>query len=83
MMKHAKQLLEQCRHKFPSTRPHQSHSLTLRDDTLVLTLMLGDTYQEFNLSDADLERPVEDLVKDATRLFKRSKNVPKPPDSVA
>jgi hypothetical protein len=84
-MKNAKSFLEMCRQRFPSTRLHQAHSLTLREDTLVLTLMLGDTAQQFNLTEADLERNPADLLADVAKLYKRPARSPKAPkpDGVA
>ncbi len=78
-MKNAKTFLELCRQRFPSTRPHQSHRLELRADTLVLVLMLGDTSQEFNLSEADLERSPSDLLVDVAKLYKKPPKTPKTP----
>lgn len=48
------------------------------DGTLVLTLMMGDTYQSFNLSDADLDRPVGDLLDDLAALFEPTLDAPEP-----
>ena len=70
-MKDAKTLLELCRQRFPLTRAYQSHALTIKDGTMVLTLMLGDTMQSFNLDDDDLKRPPSDLLRDVERLFER------------
>jgi len=72
-MKNAKLFLELCRQRFPSTRPHQSHSLTLKENTFVLTLMLGDTSQSFNLDESDLLREPADLLKNVIKLFKKPK----------
>jgi len=38
---------------------------------MVLTLMLGDTFQRFNLSDDDLDREPLELLHDIERLFER------------
>jgi hypothetical protein len=79
-MRNAKTFLELCARRFPSTRPHQSHNLTFKDGKLVLTLMLGDTYQSFNIDDADLDRNPIDLVREVARLFKKSQ--PTTPDDI-
>jgi len=70
-MKNAKTLLELCRQRFPSTRPHQSHSLSLKEGTMVLTLMLGDAVQSFNLDENDLRRDPIELLRDLERLHER------------
>ena len=70
-MKNAKTLLELCRQRFPSTRPHQSHLLTIKEGTMVLTLMLGDTAQSFNLDEHDLKRPPQELLRDLERLYEK------------
>ena len=72
-MKSAKVLLELCKHRFPSSRPHQAHNLTLKDGKMVLTLMLGDTCQAFNLDEGDLERDPVQLVSEMARLLKKPK----------
>lgn len=84
-MRHAKDLLDRCGARFPSPRRGQRHNLTVTDGTLVLTLMLGDTYQSFNLSDADLDRPVDDLLDDLSVLFEPvpDKPDPEPPVLIA
>jgi hypothetical protein len=69
-MKNAKELLELCRHRFPSPRSGQRHNLTIEGNVLVLTLMLGDTYQRFNIDDSDLDRPVPALVEDLVVLMR-------------
>lgn len=81
-MKDTKAFLEGCRTLFPSTRPHQAHSLRLDGDQIVLTLMLGDTYQEFNLNEEDLEKPVAALLVEVFHLFKKKKRGRKTPQSV-
>ena len=78
-----KRLLEMCRHHFPSTRPWEPHRLVLKGDDLVLMLCFGDTSQSFNLSKDDMDRDPELLVTELQKLVKRTRNVPKPPDSVA
>jgi hypothetical protein len=62
-MRNAKLFLELCKQRFPSTRPHQSHGLTLSSEgTLVLTLMLGDDYARFNLDEDDLDKMPHQLL---------------------
>jgi len=78
-MKNAKEFLELCRRRFPSTRPHQSHRLELQGDHLVLTLMLGDTYQVFDLTEGDLEKSAPQLLAEVATLFKRPRGGTKPP----
>lgn len=87
-MKNAKEFLELCRRRFPSTRPHQCHRLELRGDTLVLTLLLGDTFQEFDIHEGDLEKPAPMLLSEVARLYKRPPGSPVkpkkvPPDDIA
>lgn len=70
-MKGIKRLLELCRQKWPSPRVGQEHNVTLRDGVVVLTLMMGDVYQGFNLDDTDLDRDPESLIRDIARLMKK------------
>jgi hypothetical protein len=84
MIENTKKFLELCQQHFPSTRSHQSHNLSLREGQLVLTLMLGDTYQMFNLNESDLTKSPEELLFDVIRLFKRqSKPRLDQPDEIA
>jgi len=69
-MKNAKEFLDLCRRRFPSPRPHQRHNLTLEGDTLVLTLMQGDTFQRFNLDDEDLKKPAPQLLAELIAVIK-------------
>lgn len=74
-MKTAKELLDLCRQRFPSPRKDQRHSLTLEGDTLVLTLMNGDTYERFNFELEDLKKPAIQLFAELIAM----KNTPRPP----
>lgn len=55
-MRNAKRFLDLCTERFSSPRGCQHHSLTVVDGVLVLTLMQGDTWQAFDLAEADLDR---------------------------
>ena len=77
-MKDAKLFLELCRQRFPSTRPHQAHNLTLDGDTVVLTLMLGETYQRFNLDATDLEKSPQHLLEELVTLWLFNKTTAPP-----
>lgn len=79
MLKHAKELLELCTARFPSPRPSQHHGLTVHDGTLVLTLMLGDTYQSFSIQEADLNKSPADLLDELAALFEPTLDSPDPP----
>lgn len=81
-MKNAKRLLEMCRKRFVTTRPNTSHSLTLNGNVLVLTLMMGDTFQSFNFDDDDLKLSPTKLVEEIARLYKQPDPI-KPPPNVA
>lgn len=48
------------------------------DDRLVLTLMLGDTYQSFNLSEPDLDRTPDALLDELAALFEPTLDAPDP-----
>lgn len=82
-MKNAKEFLDLVRRRFPSPRPSQRHSLTLEGDTLVLTLMQGDTYQRFNFSEEDLKKPAPLLLAELIAVLKtpQKKSPPSPPSS--
>lgn len=69
MLRDAKQFLTLCSSRFPSPRHDQRHNLTLIDGTMVLTLMFGDTYQSFNMNEADLDRPIDDLLDELSALL--------------
>ena len=69
MLRGSKTLLDLCTERFPSPRTSQHHSLIVREGTMVLTLMQGDTYQSFNLSEVDLERDPESLVDELAVLL--------------
>lgn len=79
MLRQAKELLDLCTARFPSPRPGQRHNLVVMDDRLVLTLMLGDTYQSFNLSEVDLERAPEALLDELAALFEPTLDAADPP----
>ncbi len=81
MLRHAKDLLDACATRFPSPRSGQRHNLVVMDGVLVLTLMMGDTWQSFNLNDVDLDRPVNDLVDDLAALFEPTLDAPDPSPS--
>jgi len=72
MLRAAKQLLDLCTERFPSPRSSQSHNLTIKEGFLVLTLMQGDTYLSFNLSEVDLERTPESLLDELATLVKQA-----------
>ena len=78
MLRHAKELLELCTERFPSPRRGQRHNLVVIDGRLVLTLMMGDTYQSFNLSEVDLERAPDALLDDLAALFEPTLDAPDP-----
>lgn len=78
-MKNAKEFLSMCRRQFTSTRKHQSHRLELKGDTLVLTLMLGDSCQEFDLHESDMDKPPAQLLTELVVLFKKPPKQPTPP----
>lgn len=78
-MKNAKEFLDLCRRRFPSPRPSQRHSLTLEGDTLVLTLMQGDTYQRFNFSEEDLKKPAPLLLAELIAVMKSLNRKPTEP----
>jgi hypothetical protein len=83
-VKNVKEFLDLCQRRFPSPRTHQRHSLTLDGNTLVLTLMQGDTYQRFNLDDEDLKKPPTQLLLDLIAVMNTPTKGPKkptPPDS--
>lgn len=75
-MKNVKEFLDLCHRRFPSPRPDQYHTLTLRDGVVVLTLLLGDSYQMFNLAEEDLKKPPALLLQDVVTLFKNPGSVP-------
>jgi len=72
MLRAAKRLLDLCTERFPSPRPSQSHNFTIKDGVLVLTLMQGDVYLSFNLSEDDLERTPENLLDELATLVKQA-----------
>lgn len=78
-MKNVKTFLELVRQRFPSTRKHQFHRLELRGDTVVLILMLGDSFQEFDLTEADLEKQPVQLLLELIPLVKTPPGGPKKP----
>lgn len=82
-MKEAREFLDLCRRRFPSPRANQRHSLTLEGDTLVLTLMQGDTFQRFNIDDEDLKKPAALLLAELIAVSKTpsKKATPKNPDA--
>lgn len=82
-MKTAKEFLDLCRRRFPSPRPSQRHSLTLEGDTLVLTLVQGDTCQRFNLNEEDLKKPAPLLLAELIAVMKAPNQKPSdsPPSS--
>jgi len=85
-MKNAREFLDLCHRRFPSPRKDQRHNLTLEGDTLVLTLMLGDTYQRFNLDAEDLNKAPGHLLAELIAVAKPAKKAAKPktpPDSIA
>ena len=80
-MKEAKQFLDLCRRRFPSPRNDQHHSLTIHGNTLVLTLMMGDTCHRFNLSDEDLQKAPSQLLIELVTLIKAGSKAKKPDDT--
>ena len=68
MLRETKRLLSLCTERFPSPRPSQHHSLTVIDGVLVLTLMQGDTYSNFNLEDGDLDKSPEQILEEVAAL---------------
>ncbi len=68
MLRGAKQFLDLCTERFPSPRSSQHHSLTVKEGFLILTLMQGETWMSFNLSEVDLELPAETLVDELAAL---------------
>jgi len=71
-MRSALELLRFCQAEIPSTRAHQRHSIAYEDEqggTLVLTLLLGDTWQRINLREEDLDRAPSELVEEIKRLL--------------
>jgi hypothetical protein len=87
-MKNAKLFLDLCARWFPSTRKHTSHTLSFKDDRLILTLNLGDTTQSFNFDEADLEKTPFDLLADVSKLYQPPARAPKSsskktPDDIA
>lgn len=80
-MKNAKEFLELVRRRFPSPRRDQRHSLTLEGDTLVLTLMRGDTAERFNITDEDLNKPAPLLLAELHAVLKTPKKAPVSPPS--
>lgn len=61
-MRNAKNLLDLLKSRFPSPRKDQNHSLTVQDGKMVLTLMQGNTWQSFDLTDDDLDKSFDVLV---------------------
>jgi len=77
-MRNVKQFLKLCTKHFPSPRPSQRHCLTVEGDDLVLTLMLGDTFQRFNISEADLGKPPLSLLKELREVYAKPEEPPTP-----
>lgn len=71
-MKNAKEFLKLCERRFPSPRPNQRHCLTIENDTLVLTLMLGDTCENFNFDLEDLDKSAIQLFSDFISIAEKS-----------
>jgi hypothetical protein len=66
MLAHARELLAIITESIPPKEPGQHHSLTLSDHApsgLQLTLVLGDVFLAFNLSETDLQEEPGDLAK--------------------
>lgn len=79
-MKNAREFLDLVQRRFPSPRPSQRHSLTLEGNTLVLTVMQGDTFQKFNLDEEDLKKPAPLLLAELIAVMRTpNKNPPSSP----
>lgn len=68
-MRNAKILLDLCKTWFPSPRPNQNHGLNVIDNKMVLTLMLGDTYQSFEFDESDLGKEPAQLVTELVTMM--------------
>lgn len=81
-MKNVKEFLDLCHRRFPSPRPDQRHSICLEGDGLIFTLMLGDTSQQFDLTNEDLQKSPIELLTEIVALMKNPA-VPNNPNDCA
>jgi hypothetical protein len=89
-MRNAKEFLDLCTRRFPPPRKDLRHTLSVEDNTLVLSLIRSDyTCQRFNLDGEDLNKHAGQLLSELIVVAKPTKKSkppqPKapPPDSTA
>ena len=69
MLRSASVFLEMCEAEFPSPRKDQRHFFAFVDGSLVLTVMRGNDFQQFTLSEADLDKEPASLIEELRTLL--------------
>lgn len=67
-MKDTYVLLRLLEERLPSSRSHQRHNLMVCANTMVLTVMRGDTCTRFDLTEEDLDREPSEIASEVEKL---------------
>lgn len=66
-------LLRALEERLPSPRPEQRHTLAVHANVVVLTVMMGDSWTAFDLTEEDLSRDPLELVAEVEALVARDR----------